>query len=96
MLFKKKRQKRYGVPKWAFDQPQKHRFTFIAEGSTYYEGQPIRITERIPKDRAFYIACEVFQRDNELKNGKKFAVFYGDVESPECNDTLYGAFTMSE
>ena len=96
MLFKKKKTKIYGIPKNAFVAPYKYRFTFVAEGTTYFEGYAIRISESIHKDRAFYIACAIFQRDNELKPGKKFAVFYGDNDTPECQDTLVGAYTSAE
>lgn len=96
MLFKKKK-KSYNVPKKAFEAPLKYRFTFVPEGATFYEGQTVQLSGNINTQRkAFYIACEVFQRDTELRKGKSVAVFYGDVESPDCKDALYGAFNVFE
>ena len=96
MLFKKKK-KSYNIPKKVFEQPLKYRFTFVPEVSTYYEGYSVQLSENInTKKKAFYIACEIFKRDVEPKKNGSVAVFYGDVESPDCKDTLFGAFNVFE
>ena len=93
MIFRRKQ--KTGIPKKSFDLPLKYRFTFVSEGWSYYEGFTVQISEKIStKKRAFFIASELFQRDHAEKAKKGVAVFYGDVESPDCKDTLYGAYNM--
>ena len=88
-----RKKKQYNIPKKAFDPPLKHRFTFVPEGWTYYEGFTVQISEKVStQKKAFFIASELFQRDHVEKAQKGVAVFYGDVESPDCKDTLYGAY----
>ncbi len=91
MIFRRKQ--KVGLPKKAFELPLKHRFTFVPEGWTYYEGFTVQISEKIStQKKAFFIASEVFQRDHADKAKKGVAVFYGFVEAPDCKDTLYGAY----
>lgn len=94
MIFRRKK-KSPGLPKKAFELPLKHRFTFVPEGWTYYEGFTVQISEKVStQKKAFFIASEVFEKDHAEKAQKGVAVFYGDVESPDCKDTLYGAYNM--
>ena len=91
MLFRKKQ--KTGLPKKSFEPPLKYRFTFVPEGWTYYEGFTVQLSGKIStKKRAFFIASEAFRRDHEDKAKGSVAVFYGDVEAPDCKDTLYGAY----
>ena len=83
----------YNIPKKAFDVPHKYRFTFVPEGWSFYEGFTVQLSGKISTEkRAFFIASEVFRRDHEVKAKGSVAVFYGDVEAPDCKDTLYGAY----
>lgn len=92
MIFKRKNRST-GIQKKSFELPLKHRFTFVPEGWAYYEGFTVQISEKVStKKRAFFIASEVFKRDYADKAKGSVAVFYGDVESPDCKDALYGAY----
>ena len=91
MIFRRKNKP--GFPKKCFDLPLKHRFTFVPEGWTYYEGFSVQISEKVStKKRAFYIASELFNKNYSDKAKGSVAVFYGDVEAPDCKDVLYGAY----
>lgn len=92
MIFRRKK-KKCSIQKKAFELPLKHRFTFVPEGWSYYEGFTVLISEKVStKKRAFFIACELFCRDHADKANGSVAVFYGNVESPDCEDKLYGAY----
>lgn len=91
LFFKKKRL--FNVPKFALEAPFRHRFTFIAEGGVYFGGNVVQISEKIHnKEKAYFIALEQFLKSNAEKDIKSLAVFYGDSESPECEDVLYRAY----
>ena len=91
-MFWRKNRNSY-IPKKAFEGIPKYRFTFVPEGWSYYEGFTVQISEKIKnKNNAFYCASEVFRREHEDKAKGSVAVFYGDVESGDCSDTLYGAY----
>lgn len=93
MIFRN-RNKKSKVPKMYFDPPYEHRFTFVPEGWTYYEGYSVQLSKKIStKKRAFYIASELFLRDHSDKANGSVAVFYGNAESPDCKDVLYGAYS---
>lgn len=96
MLFKKKKQ--FNIPKNAFEGTPKHRFTFVAEGWCYFEGYSVQISSNITsKEKAFYIATEMFFKkfsDSQILNN--VAVFYGDVEAPDCQDKLFRAYNHFE
>ena len=95
-MLNRKKKRNYSIPKNVYEAPLKYRFTFVPEGSTYYEGYWVKLSGNINTiKKAFYIACEIFKRDCEPGKGS-VAVFYGDVESPDCKDTLYGAFSVFE
>ena len=90
-----RKKKQYNIPKKAFELPLKHRFTFVPEGWTYYEGFTVQISDKVStQKKAFFIASEVFRRDHADKAKGSVAVFYGDVEAPDCNDRLYGAYNI--
>ena len=79
------------IPWNAFELPHKYRFTFVPEGSPYFEGTVILISENIKTQRqAFYVACEKFRQENQAM---VVSVFYGDVESPDVTDKLYKAYS---
>ena len=91
MFFRKK--KSYYIPKKCFDAPLKHRFTFVSEGETYYEGFTVQISGLVSTvKRAFFIASEVFRKNHPEKAKGSVSVFHGYVESPDCKDVLYGAY----
>ena len=93
MIFRRK--KKTGIPKKAFDFPLKHRFTFIPEGWSYYEGFAVQLSDKIStKKRAFFIASELFCEKHPDKAKGPVAVYYGNVESPDCKDKLYGAYSL--
>lgn len=85
----------FNIERNAFEKPFKHRFTFVPEGVTYLEGTVIQVSEKITAlNRAFYIACEEYIKrlgDNPVTS---VAIFYGDVESPDCLDKLYKAYAL--
>ena len=94
MFFRKKQKPT--IPKDVFQLPLKHRYTFVPEGSTYYEGVTITISKKVSTEKkAFALASAYFQQHSE-KSKHGVAVFYGDVESPDCNDVLYGAYNSFE
>ena len=79
------------IPWNAFELPHKYRFTFVPEGSAYFEGTVIFISENIKTQRqAFYVACEKFRQEN---TAMVVSVFFGDVESPDVTDKLYKAYS---
>ena len=92
MLFRKR--KKIKVPKYAFDHPYKHRFTFVPKGCTYYEGYTVQVSEKVDNiKKAFYYAtCELLNHCTDLKLAT-VAVFYGNTESPDCMDKLYMAYS---
>lgn len=93
-MFKRKK-KPFNIPKKSFEAPLRHRFTFVPEGWTYYEGLNVQISDKVSsKKRAFFIASEVFLRDYPDKSKGPVAVYYGDVEAPDCKDKLYGAYNI--
>ena len=95
MIFTRK--KKPGIPKKAFDVPLKHRFTFVPEGWTYYEGFTVQLSNKVStKKRAFFIASELFIEKYPERAKGSVAVYYGDVEAPDCNDVLYGAYNAFE
>lgn len=92
-MFFRRKKKGPGIPKKSFELPLKYRFTFVPEGWTYFEGFMVQISGKVStKKRAFYIASEVFKREYNDKAKGSVAVFYGDVEAPDCKDVLYGAY----
>ena len=93
-MFWRKKQKT-GIPKDAFKLPLKHRFTFVAEGWTYYEGFTVQLSDKISnKKKAFFLASELFLEKYPEIAKKPVAVYYGDVEAPDCKDKLYGAYNI--
>lgn len=92
-LKNEERNKRFFTPKNAFEGSMKYRFTFVFEGGTYFGGYTVLVSENVlTKTKAFYIACESFLKKFSDKTIKNVAVFYGDVEAPECEDVLYRAY----
>ena len=90
-FFKKK--KKVYIPKNAYDAPLKYRFTFVAEGWSYYEGYVVQISENInTKEKAFFIASELFLKQCADRNIKSVAVFFGEVGTPDCKDVLFGRY----
>ena len=78
------------IPDNAFAPPLKYRFTFVLKGMTYSEGITYQISDKIcDRVRAFRIALEVFYTEHDYNRRLPFAVFYGDVESPDSKDQLY-------
>ena len=91
-MFWRKKQK-IGIPKDAFKLPLKHRFTFVAEGWTYFGGYTVQLSDKFSsKKKAFFLASELFLDKHPEIAKKPVAVYYGDVESPDCKDKLYGAY----
>ena len=78
MFFRKKQ--KCTIPKGAFDSPLKHRFTFVAEGWTYFGGFTVQLSDKFSsKKKAFFLAsCLFLEKYPEFTN-KPVAVFYGDV-----------------
>ena len=93
MFFRKKQ--KTTIPKDAFKLPLKHRFTFVAEGWTYFGGFTVQLSDKFSsKKKAFFIASVLFlDKYPDLAN-KPVAVYYGDVEAPDCKDRLYGAYNI--
>ena len=93
-MFWKKKQKPT-IPKDAFKLPLKHRFTFVAEGWTYFGGFTVQLSDKFSsKKKAFFLAsCLFLDKYPEFTN-KPVAVYYGDVEAPDCKDRLYGAYNI--
>ena len=95
-IFRRKK-KQFNIPKKAFEAPLKHRFTFVPEGWTYYEGFTVQISGKVStKKHAFFIASEVFREKYPEKARGSVAVYYGDAESPDVQDVLYGAYNSFE
>lgn len=93
MILKKKN--KTGIPKKYFEFPLKHRFTFVPEGWSYFEGYSVQISGKIgTKKHAFFVASEVFLKDHPKCANGSVAVFYGDVESSDCSDKLFGAYNL--
>lgn len=92
MFFRKKQKP--SIPKDAFKLPLKHRFTFVAEGWTYFGGFTVQLSDKFSTKKAFFVASVLFlDKYPELVN-KPVAVYYGDVEVPDCKDRLYGAYNI--
>lgn len=93
MFFRKKQ--KTTIPKDAFKLPLKHRFTFVAEGWTYFGGFTVQLSDKFSsKKKAFFIASVLFlDKYPDLAN-KPVSVYYGDVEAPDCKDRLYGAYNI--
>lgn len=90
-----RKKKQYNIPKKAFELPLKHRFTFVPEGWTYYEGFTVQLSDKISnKKKAFFLASELFLEKYPEIAKKPVAVYYGDVEAPDCKDKLYGAYNI--
>ncbi len=93
MFGRKKKKRKYYIPDSALEGERIYRFTFVGEGSSYYSGYVVEISENISTtEKAFFIACEIFKKRFSNKDNSRVAVFYGDVESPDCEDTLYGVY----
>lgn len=93
-MFWRKKQKPT-IPKDAFKLPLKHRFTFVAEGWSYFAGYTVQLSDKISnKKKAFFLAAELFLEKYPDIANKPVAVFYGDVEAPDCKDELYGAYNI--
>ena len=92
MFFKKK--KKIGFPKDIFKFPLKHRFTFVAEGCSHFSGFSFELSDKLSKKKAFYYAAELFLEKEPGAIKKPVAVYYGEVEAPDCNDCLYGAYNL--
>ena len=91
MLFK--RRKKYLMPKKVFEGPSKHRFTFVPEGTTYFGGFVVTVSENVStKKEAFFYASVMFLRSMKTKTNN-VSVFYGDAESPDCMDVLYRSYS---
>ena len=87
----------YKAPEEAFKGAVKHRFTFVSDGDTYYNGGVVKISEGVSSfKKAYAIACQVyihriFKQTNE-SHIDNVAVFYGDYEAPESEDKLIAAY----
>ena len=93
-MFLRKKQKT-GIPKDAFKFPLKYRFTFVAEGWTYFSGFTVQLSDKISnKKKAFFFASELFLDKYPEFAKKPVAVYYGNVEAPDCMDCLYGAYNI--
>ena len=93
-MFGRKKQKPM-IPKDAFKLPLKHRFTFVAEGWTYFGGYTVQLSDKFSsKKKAFFLAAELFLEKYPDIANKPVAVYYGDVEVPDCKDKLYGAYNI--
>ena len=96
MIFRRKN-KKVGIPKKCFEPPLEHRFTFVPKGLSYYQGYVVQISGKVSSEkRAFYAASEIFCRDYPDMAKGGVAVFYGNVDCPDCKDVLYGAYNSFE
>ena len=93
-MFKRKK-KPFNIPKKSFEAPLRHRFTFVPEGWTYFGGFTVQLSHKFSsKKKAFFFGTYLFLDKYPEFANKPVAVYYGDVEAPDCNDKLYGAYNI--
>lgn len=89
----KRKEKAQVIPKTVFEQPHKYRFTFVPEGSSYFEGYVVNISSEVKTvDKAYFIACKTFLGRSEEKKISSVAIFYSDLEH-SFKDVLYRSYT---
>ena len=78
-IFKFRKKQKLAISNKVFEPPLKHRYTFVPEGCTYYEGFTVCISKKVSTEKkAFALASAYFQQHSD-KSKHGVAVFYGDV-----------------
>ena len=90
-MFKKKKEKLI-VHRSVFEQPHKYRFTFVPEGSSFFEGYVVNISADVKTvEKAYFLACKTFLTRTGENKISSVAIFYSDLES-SYKDVLYRAY----